>query len=518
MPAVRRAGIAAVLCLAVSASCSGSHGGSKAHVLRIATLADPSSLNPLLAHDQETIGNDLLVCQTLIGLDARNRSIPILLTRIPTTGNGDLSRDGLSITYHLRRGVRFADGAELTSHDVAFTYRAILDSRNNVLSSDAYRRIARLQTPDPYTVAIRLKRRWNAAVSDLFAQSDFAFGILPEHAFASTLLARSSWEDHAFGSGPFRVLQWRRGDRIVLVRNPYYVPRPKLDRIELQMIPDGNSAFVALRTHDVDVAALTTPQMLAQARGIAGIRVMRTPENGTEWLSLQTTHPPLSQLRFRRALAYALDMGPIRKTFESVYPQAGSFLPSVMRRWHVAGVSPHPHDLARARALLRGKTLDATLVTTAEYPLWSRIAAVVQQELAAAGIRASIKKYPTTLFNAPDGPIRNGRFTIAIDGWLGGADPEQSIVFTCSQATVDGDNISRYCDPRFDALFADQAITSSSSGRVADFARMQRMIHAAIPVVPIFYWTWYDGVASRVHGFARNMLQYPVSPERWDAY
>jgi peptide/nickel transport system substrate-binding protein len=486
-------------------------------VLRIADLADPSSLNPLLAHDQETIGNDLLICQTLIGLDANNRLAPLLLTRIPSHANGDISSDGKRITYHLRHHVRFADGVELTARDVDFTYRAILDSRNNVLSQDAYRRIASLQTPDKYTVVITLKKRWNAAVSDLFAQSDFAFGILPSHAFADTQLAHAAWEDRAFGTGPFRVAQWRRGDRVILLPNPYFSPKPKLARLELRMIPDGNSAFVALQAHDVDVAALTTPQMRDQARATQGISILRTPENGTEWISLQTSEPPTKDLHVREAIAYALDMAPIRKTFGGDYPQAESFLPPVMMPWYEP-LQPYPHDLQRARALLGGKSVDAEMVIAAENPLWSRIATVVQQELAPAGIRVAIKKYPTTLFNAPEGPIRNARFTLSIDGWLGGADPEQSIVFTCAQATVNGDNISRYCDPRFEALFADQAVTPNENTRRSDFAQMQRLIHDAVPVVPIYYTAWFDGLDAHVHGFARNMLQYPVAAEQWDRF
>ncbi len=146
-----------------------------------------------------------------------------------------------------------------------------------MLSQDAYRRIASLDTPDRYTVLVRLRRPWNAAVSDLFSQSDFAFGILPAHAFSSTLLSHAAWEDRAFGTGPFRVTQWRRGDRVILTANPYFSPRPKLKRIELIMIPDGNTAFVALRTHDVDIADLATPQMREQARSTPGIRILRTP-------------------------------------------------------------------------------------------------------------------------------------------------------------------------------------------------------------------------------------------------
>jgi ABC-type transport system substrate-binding protein len=283
------------------------------------------------------------------------------------------------------------------------------------------------------------------------------------------------------------------------------------------MIPDGNSAFVALRTHDVDVAALTTPQMRLQARGTQGIRVLRTPENGTEWVSLQTTRGPAADVRVRKAIASALDMAAIRKTFGGDYPQAGSFLPPVMTPWYEP-LAPYPHDGARARTLLGGQTIDAVMVIQAESPLWSRIATVVQQELEPAGIRVTVKKYPESLFNAPDGPIRNARFTLAIDGWLGGADPEQSIVFTCAQATVNGDNISRYCDPQFESAFADQAIAPSERQRRLDFARMQRAIHDALPVIPLYYSVWFDGLDAHVHGFARNMLRYPVAPERWDTF
>jgi len=502
------------ICLASCAGGFSHRGAGEAHVLRIADLSDPSSLDPLLAHDQDTIGYDLLVCQTMVGMDERNRLVPVLVTRIPSRANGDVSADGTRIVYHLRRNVRFADGVELTSADVAFTYRAILDSRNNVLSQDAYRRIAWLQTPDRYTVVIRLKRPWNAAVSDLFAQSDFAFGILPAHAFTSTQLQHAAWEQRPFGTGPFRVAEWRRGDRVVLVPNPYFSPKPKLARIELRMIPDRGSALVALQAHDVDVAPLQ-PQSIAQVKGTAGLSVAPTAENATLWLTLQSLRPPANSLRVRRAIASALDMPALRKAYQGAYAAAGSFLPPVLS-WHDAPIHAYPHDLRAARSLLGEKPLDMLLVLQSGNAVWLRIATVVQRQLAAAGVRVTIKTFPTTLFNAPEGPIRNARFAIAVDGWLGGADPEQSIVFTCSQATVNGSNISRYCDPRFEGLFADQQTTRSSERRKQDFFAMQRLIHQALPVIPIYYETYFDGLSARVHGFRRNMLRFPVSPEYWD--
>ncbi|HET9097090.1 MAG TPA: hypothetical protein VFN37_10540, partial [Candidatus Baltobacteraceae bacterium] len=102
-----------------------------------------------------------------------------------------------------------------------------------------------------------------------------------------------------------------------------------------------------------------------------------------------------------------------------------------------------------------------------------------------------------------------------IDGWLGGADPEQSVVFTCDQATADGSNISRYCNPRFEALFRDQERTGNTAQRARDFRAMQRMIHDDAPVIPLYYETYTEGVSTRVHGFARNMLRFPVAPQSW---
>lgn len=482
-------------------------------VLRIADVVDPPSLDPLLAHDQATIGYDLLICQTLIGLDAQNRLVPVLVTRVPSRGNGGISADGKRITYHLRPDVRFADGKPLTSADVAFTYRAIMDGRNNVLSIDAYQRIASLRTPDRHTLVITLKSPWNAAVTRLFAQSDFAFGILPAHAFADTQLQHAAWEQHPFGTGPFRVTQWRRGDRIVLEPNPYFAPKPKLARLELRIITDADAAFNALRAHDVDIAPIY-PERLAQARTFGDIAVQETLENATFWLSLQTSSPPANDVRVRKAIAYALDLNQVADVYRHAYPQAAAFLPPVLQ-WHDASLRPYPHDLQTARKLLGGRSIDVLLVTASEEDLFKRIATVVQQQLAQAGIRVTIKQFPTALFNAPEGPIRNARFTISVDGWLGGADPEQSVVFLCSQANPDGDNISRYCDPRFEALFRDQERTANESQRRRDFIGMQRLVHDDLPVIPLYYEKYFDGVSTRVRGFARNMLRYPVDSERW---
>ena len=153
---------------------------------------------------------------------------------------------------------------------------------------------------------IRLRKPWNAAVNVLFAQADYVYGILPKHAFADTRVVGTSWESAPFGSGPFRIKAWLRGDRIVLEPNPYYRPRPKLQQIVLRIVPDLNSNFVALQSGAVDVGTLTA-ENVTQAERTPGFRVLRIPENATRLLYLQTRAGPTRDIRVRRAIAAALD-------------------------------------------------------------------------------------------------------------------------------------------------------------------------------------------------------------------
>jgi peptide/nickel transport system substrate-binding protein len=499
-------------------------------VLRIAYAGDPGSLVPLVAVDQEIIATATLFCQTLAGLSAENRDVPILVTRIPTRQNGDVSRDGTRIVYHLRHGVRFADGVELTSSDVAFTYRAIFDPRNRATSVEPYRRIASLQTPDRYTVVIRLRAPWNAAVRVLFAQADYAYGILPKHAFADTKVVGTPWENAPFGTGPFRVKEWLRGDRIVFEPNPYYRPRPKLRRIVMQIVPNLDSNFVTLRSGSADVGTLT-PENVEQAARIPGIRVMRVPENATNLLYMQTQAAPTNDVHVRRAIALALDYRALADTWLHEYPSATSFFPPAIVTWNSVPVSPYDHDVAAAKRELDGDgwlmrngvrtrggvPLAALIGADSENPINVRIATIVQAQLAAIGMRATIKTDPTRIWFSPAGLLRNGKATTIDETWVGGSDPEQSLNLRCVQAVAGDENHSFYCSRRFETLFDDQATTPSVARRNRDFNAMLLLVREDVPMIPLYYEYRLLGIGKRVSGYRINMLFMPVDAERWDA-
>jgi ABC-type transport system substrate-binding protein len=164
-----------------------------------------------------------------------------------------------------------------------------------------------------------------------------------------------------------------------------------------------------------------------------------------------------------------------------------------------------------------GDPLRATIGTNADDPVNVRLATLIQAQLASLGMRISIKPYPTNVWFSLSGPLRTGNLALMSESWIGGSDPEQSVNLLCREAVNGGDNHSRYCSRRLDALFADQARTQSDPLRNRDFDEMERLVYEDVPVVPLFNEIYFEGLSKRVTGYQKNMLRFPVNPELWDA-
>ncbi len=149
------------------AACARGERTVPAQTLRLGMTSEPSSLSPLFALDDYTNVLDRLVFDVLITADASgNRLVPRLAREVPSVANGGIGNGGLTLTYRLRRNVRWQDGAPFTSRDVAFSYAAIMNPANNVPNRHGYDQIASVSTPDPYTVVFHMKRPYAAGADD----------------------------------------------------------------------------------------------------------------------------------------------------------------------------------------------------------------------------------------------------------------------------------------------------------------------------------------------------------------
>lgn len=507
------------------------HGWGTPHEMTIARANDPASLNPLFAFEQADIDITQLYAEPLVGLNSKNQAVPLLAERVPTVENGDVARDGMTLTYHLRHDVRFADGTSFTSRDVAFTYRAILDARNPVTESQPYREIERLDTPDAYTIVFHFRRAWSGAVGALFAVTDFVYGILPAHAFATTDLTRASWNDHPFGTGPFRVARWERGEEIVLEPNPYAWRKPHLRRLIIKVVPDRNTELLMLRTHAADVADYLTNDQVVQPDTRRSASLVRTEKNHITYAAFQTRRFPTDDPAVRRAVLEAIDTAQIARTvFHGLWSTATTEIPPVM--WaHDSSVRPYAYDPTRAASDLdaAGWRLVGTtrmkagraLTIDVAYEGFSQEgrneATLIQENLARVGIVATVRGYPSNLFYAePNGIYYGGRFNLAVSGFYGGSDPEQSEFFTCDRVAPNGPNTPRLCSPSYDQLFVEQSRLTDRTSRRRVFDAMQRIVaHDAI-FVPIVYRGDYSAVNPAVRGWAPNMLFEFSNADRWD--
>ena len=335
--------------------------------------------------------------------------------------------------------------------------------------------------------------------------------------------------ERPFGTGPFRVIAWQRGESLELEPNPYYLPKPKLARISVRIIPNETAALHALQTREVDVAELN-PDTLSEAQKDPGLRVVRLAENGLRALYFQTAADPTSDVRVRRAIAYALDMGVVSKAWRGVYPAARSLFPAPLVNWNARRPAPYRHDLTFAASELdtAGWRLDHGVRTKERRPLVllaafdasavvaARVALIVQGQLAPLGVNVVIKSYATDVFSSASGPLRNGRFSFTPSSLIGGSDPEGSINLLCAQSRNGGENYARYCSPRFEALFTDQLTAASEAQREHDFDAMAQIVRDDVPLIPLYDLIYLQGVTAGVHGYARNMLRYPVRAETWD--
>ena len=179
--------------------------------LRLAVRHSPASLNPFLMRtlDEANLAN--LVYDPLVAPDAANHLQPRLARVVPTVANGGISRDGKTITFRLRPGVRWHDGRPFTSADVAFTFTQVNNPQVNVAQRTGFDRIARITTPDAGTVIISLR----AAFAPFVAYCGYAYPIVPKHLFAAGADVNvNPIGGRPLGTGPYRFVRWERGNRI----------------------------------------------------------------------------------------------------------------------------------------------------------------------------------------------------------------------------------------------------------------------------------------------------------------
>lgn len=507
--------------------------GSISGTLRIGLPITPTNLNGILAQNTNEVFVDGLIYSQLVSLDAQNREVPDLAERVPTLANGDISADGKTITYRLRRNVTWHDGAKFTSKDVAFTWRAVMDPDNDVVARHGFDQVASVDTPDPYTVVFHMKRLFPPAIEAIFGESDSPTFILPEHLLAKYHdLNHIPFNAAPVGTGPFKFARWLRGDRIVLSAYPgYFRGAPKLRQIDVMIVPDANTTEAELRGHDIDLAFEMTG---SNWRNFAGdpdfVRELAKAPSYTAVL-FNLARAPFSDPRVRHALVLAAD----RATIAAKYTYgAGSIASADLGPFYWAfdpSLKPAPYDPAAARALLDadgwrvgpdgirvkdGKRLSLQIAYGQGSATSSDIVVQLQQMFARVGIELVPKSYSYAVLYAAaqnGGILNKGDFDMTLYSWISGGDPDDSSGWLSTQVPPAGNNISRYRSAAMDALQRTALSTFDRTERKAAYAKIEALLLHDDAAAFLYYQGERHVSTPALHGFDPNGID-----AAWNAY
>jgi peptide/nickel transport system substrate-binding protein len=521
------AGLAAVVaCTRVAPSDSGAagrHAWTVPDTLRVASGTVPRTLNPLLG--TETIESALarLTNDILVEADAHGGLVPDLAREVPTQTNGGISADGRTITYHLRAGVRWHDGVPFTSRDVKFSFDALMNPDNDIISRHGYDLVSHVDTPDPLTVVFHLKTRFAPFVATVFGDSDSPYGIVPAH-----LLARYSnlndvpYNGAPVGTGPYKFVRWIRGDRIEFERNDaYFRGRPKIAHIIWRLVPDENTEITLLRTHEIDWIFESSVSSYKTLKTLPESVVVLQPVNGYDGVMMNSQPGrPTANRALRRAIVMAIDK--TRLANELTYGAgvvATGDLPPFMWAFDPA-VRNLPFDPPAARAELArlGYTpahpLELGLVYETSQVMMHSLVVQVQQELQAVGIVVHPQaQLSSTIYGGygAGGTLARGKYDLALYQWTAGIDPDDSAQFVCANRPPHGYNQSYFCSPAMDAAQARALASYANAARKPAYSTIESLLVADAPIDFLWWFRYVQAINPDLHGFDPN----PVV-ETWD--
>jgi len=375
----------AFLCLAlvgVAAAQEPRRGGT----LRIAYEADITGMDPHTSLGIQAMYVEQNLFNTLVTVDENAEYVPDLAE------SWDVKEDGRVYVFHLRKGVKFHDGTDLTAEAVKWNFDRLLDPEEKVITASYFRPILEsVEVVDQHTVQINLKYPTNTLLPAL-AIYRVGFMIISPASYKKW--GAQELPHHPAGTGPFKLVRWEQNRIIELERNPNYFKKglPHLDRLEFHIMKDGVTRATAIRANEVDFVNEVPMEHVERLARDDKIHVYRGLDAAKIYVPLNTQRPPFNNLKVRQAIAgYGIDRNAIAKIafLGLAEPLLGVIPPGT--RGHQDILEMYPYDPKKAKALLKeagideSKPLEYSIMTHAAYPPLPNVATIMKTQLESLG-------------------------------------------------------------------------------------------------------------------------------------
>ena len=473
--------IAPFLLLGVPAAQAQQGGGT----LVVQATAEPPGLDltasPASAI-QTTIHYNVQEC--LVKVDKGGRIVPWLAERWYIT-------DNLNYTFFLKKGVRFHNGRELRAPDVKYVLERAMNPETRHPHAKRYEGISNIVVKDDYTVSVTLKA----------LDSNFLLTLARPGSVVYPREAVDTLKTAPIGTGPFRVSDWVRGDRLILIKNKDYHVQglPHLDRVTFRFIPDPNAALAALRAGDIDVSPFGLgPENIPDLKKDPRLQVILGDTTNDVILSMNNGKKPFSDRRVRLAITHAINKEEVLTGAMFGYGKILGSNVDPLNPYFVDMSKAKPHDPEKAKKLLAEagypKGFGAGLKVAPQYYYTVRTGEILVNQLAKVGVRVKLEQVEWGQWLAQ--VYRDANYDMSI---IGHAEPW---------------DINNYANPTyyyrwdnalFQKLFKESEVTLDDKKRRELYVKMQKMLADEAPAVWLYMYPRLVAAKKGVQGISKNL-------------
>jgi len=472
-----------------------------------AMTGEPSGLISMIAGESAASAVASNIFNTLLKYD-KNLELEGELAQ-----SWQVSPDQKTITFTLKPGMKWADGAPLTSADVLFTWKLVTDDNTRTPYGADYKLVIKAEVPDPLTFRVTYEQPYAPAL-DSWA----GLQVLPEHILKGQDINTTSFARKPVGSHYYQLGEWKNGERIALVRNPNATQgQARIDRLVSRFIPDPASQFLELMADNIDTMSLSPIQYarIFPAREELNRKIALYKElgNAYTYLGFNLKHKPFDDKRVRQAINYAIDK---QELIDGVLlglgePVASPYKPGT--RWTNPNLRPYSYDPEKAKALLReagfadhdgdgildrdGKPLAFEILTN-QNKQREMSAVLIQRRLKEIGISVNIRVLEWASFIGRF--IKTGEFDAVVLGWSLSLDPDQYSIWHSSQQAPGQFNFIGYNNPKVDQLLERGRLELDPDKRMKIYHEFAATLLEDSPIVYLFAGYGLPAIHKRVKG------------------
>lgn len=489
-------------------------------------IGEPSNLIPILASDSSSHDVAALVYNGLVKYDKNLNLIGDLAE------SWDVSPDGLTITFHLRRGVKWHDGADFTSRDVLYTFRVTIDPKTPTAYAEDFKQVEKAEAPDLHTFRVTYGKPFAPALAS------WGMPVLPSHLLEGKDITKSPLSRNPIGTGPYRFAEWIAGQKVVLEAFPsYFEGQPNIDRYVYRIIPDTSTMYMELKAGGVDMMPLTPVQYQRQtdtAEFRARFNRYRYPASTYVYLGYNLRNPLFADKRVRQALTSAINKDEIVQGVLLGMGQIahGPYKPGT---WpYNTRIQDFGYNPERARTLLaeagwnkrnsdgmlvkNGQPFRFTVLTNQGNDQRLKTAQIIQQRLKSIGIDVTIRVLEWASFITHF--IDKGNFEAVILAWTIPQDPDIFDVWHSSKTAPKELNFIAFKNAEVDRLLVEGRGTFDKRKRMDCYYRIQEIlveeqpytflyVPDALPVVN----ARFRGIEPAPAGISYNFIRWYVPKE-----